>query len=120
MVAHLGKPGHEDDAHLHSLIGNALANWGSRHRAIVDEQNYVDLAEQRGENAPRCRNKLRNHVVVLHGALERRRTFEKRWNPMLQMDRDHFIAALADVAPKPADMERILLTNQGRAPRAAP
>src|SRR5258706_3572184 len=46
--------------------------------------------------------------------------FEKRWNPMLQMGRDQFIAALADVPPKPADMARILLTNQGRAPRAAP
>ena len=41
--------------------------------------------------------------------------FERRWNPMLALDRDAFIAALADVPPKPADMERIMAVNRGRA-----
>jgi hypothetical protein len=39
--------------------------------------------------------------------------FEKRWNPVLSLPRDAFIAALAEVPPKPADMERILRTNRG-------
>ena len=40
--------------------------------------------------------------------------FERRWNPMLALDREAFIAALVDVLPKPAEMERILAANRGR------
>jgi glyoxylase-like metal-dependent hydrolase (beta-lactamase superfamily II) len=40
--------------------------------------------------------------------------FEKRWNPMLTISRDAFVEALADVPPKPAEMDRILHFNQGR------
>jgi glyoxylase-like metal-dependent hydrolase (beta-lactamase superfamily II) len=39
--------------------------------------------------------------------------FERRWNPMLSMERDTFVAALADVPEKPAEMERILASNRG-------
>ena len=39
--------------------------------------------------------------------------FEKRWNPMLSLDRDRFIDALADVPPKPEAMERVLAFNRG-------
>jgi glyoxylase-like metal-dependent hydrolase (beta-lactamase superfamily II) len=39
--------------------------------------------------------------------------FERRWNPMLSLDRNAFIDALADVPAKPADMERILAMNRG-------
>ena len=39
--------------------------------------------------------------------------FERRWNPVLSMDRDAFIASLADVPAKPAEMERILALNRG-------
>jgi hydroxyacylglutathione hydrolase len=41
--------------------------------------------------------------------------FERRWNPMLALDRDAFVNALADVPPKPAEMERILAINRGHA-----
>jgi glyoxylase-like metal-dependent hydrolase (beta-lactamase superfamily II) len=41
--------------------------------------------------------------------------FEKRYNPMLALDRDAFVAGLADVPSKPSDMMAILLENQGRA-----
>ncbi len=38
--------------------------------------------------------------------------FEKRFNPMLSMSRDQFVATLtADVAPQPADMARIVEAN---------
>ncbi|MBI4886807.1 MAG: MBL fold metallo-hydrolase, partial [Acidobacteria bacterium] len=40
--------------------------------------------------------------------------FERRWNAMLSLDREGFIAALADVPPKPAHMEEILAANRGR------
>ena len=39
--------------------------------------------------------------------------FERRWNPMLSMDRQTFIDALADVPPKPAEMARMLALNRG-------
>jgi glyoxylase-like metal-dependent hydrolase (beta-lactamase superfamily II) len=39
--------------------------------------------------------------------------FERRWNPMLSKDRDAFIASLADVPAKPAEMGRILAWNRG-------
>jgi glyoxylase-like metal-dependent hydrolase (beta-lactamase superfamily II) len=42
--------------------------------------------------------------------------FERRWNPMLSLERDAFVAALADVPTKPADMERILVANRGGRP----
>ena len=34
--------------------------------------------------------------------------FERRWNPMLSLAREAFVAALVDVPAKPAEMERIL------------
>ena len=40
--------------------------------------------------------------------------FERRWNPMLSLERDAFIEALADVPAKPAEMEMILAANRGR------
>jgi hydroxyacylglutathione hydrolase len=39
--------------------------------------------------------------------------FEKRWNTMLSLGRDAFIEALADVPPKPTEMERVLAFNRG-------
>ena len=41
--------------------------------------------------------------------------FERRWNRTLSLDRDAFVAALADVPEKPTEMERILASNRGRA-----
>lgn len=40
--------------------------------------------------------------------------FEKRWNPLLAAARELFVDTLADVPPKPRDMEAIILFNQGR------
>lgn len=45
--------------------------------------------------------------------------FEKRWNPLLGLAKDEFIAALTkEIPPRPADMERIIDVNLGRS--AAP
>jgi glyoxylase-like metal-dependent hydrolase (beta-lactamase superfamily II) len=39
--------------------------------------------------------------------------FERRWNPMLAMEREAFVSALADVPPKPEQMQQILACNRG-------
>lgn len=43
--------------------------------------------------------------------------FEKRWNALLTKSRSDFAEALADVPPKPAEMELTLLANRGRSGR---
>jgi hydroxyacylglutathione hydrolase len=40
--------------------------------------------------------------------------FESKWNPMLAKGKQAFIDALAEVPPKPEDMERILASNHGK------
>ena len=39
--------------------------------------------------------------------------FERRWNPVLSLDRQTFIDSLAEIPPKPADMEQTLAFNRG-------
>jgi glyoxylase-like metal-dependent hydrolase (beta-lactamase superfamily II) len=45
--------------------------------------------------------------------------FERRWNPMLSLPREAFVAALADVPAKPAEMDKILDFNRGIARSSA-
>ncbi|AAZ98691.1 putative metallo-beta-lactamase family protein [Thiobacillus denitrificans ATCC 25259] len=41
--------------------------------------------------------------------------FEKRWNPMLALDRAAFVAALTEsIPPRPAEMDRMVAFNLGR------
>lgn len=40
--------------------------------------------------------------------------FEKRFNPMLTLDREAFIDALSDVPPNPTEMAAIIRFNRGR------
>jgi hydroxyacylglutathione hydrolase len=46
--------------------------------------------------------------------------FERRWNPILSLDRDAFIEALASVPAKPEEMEQILAFNRGHADTQVP
>jgi glyoxylase-like metal-dependent hydrolase (beta-lactamase superfamily II) len=46
--------------------------------------------------------------------------FERRWNPMLAMSRDAFVAALADVPPKPEQMQQMLAFNRGKVSSPTP
>src|SRR5439155_23610742 len=46
--------------------------------------------------------------------------FERRWNPTLSLSRDAFVDALANVPPKPAQMEHILADNRGRSRQETP
>jgi glyoxylase-like metal-dependent hydrolase (beta-lactamase superfamily II) len=42
--------------------------------------------------------------------------FEKRWNPMLSLDREAFVTALtAEIPPRPAEMQRMVQANLGLA-----
>ena len=41
--------------------------------------------------------------------------FERHWNPMLSLNREALIDALAEVPAKPAEMEQILAFNRGYA-----
>ena len=41
--------------------------------------------------------------------------FEKRWNPLLSKSREEFVAAVHEVPPKPANMERMVRVNCGLA-----
>lgn len=42
--------------------------------------------------------------------------FEKKWNPVLGLERDAFVAKISEgIPPKPADIDAILRFNQGRA-----
>lgn len=41
--------------------------------------------------------------------------FEKRFNPLLSMEREAFIDALADVPAKPAELHAIIRENRGEA-----
>lgn len=44
--------------------------------------------------------------------------FEQRWNPMLRLEQQAFISALADVPQKPEEMEEILATNRSGVTKA--
>jgi hydroxyacylglutathione hydrolase len=39
--------------------------------------------------------------------------FERRWNPMLTLDREAFVEALSHMPPKPQDMAQVLAFNRG-------
>jgi hydroxyacylglutathione hydrolase len=56
----------------------------------------------------------------LSGKLSSTIAFERRWNPMLSLDMEAFVAALADVPEKPAEMTAILAANRGAAPVETP
>ena len=45
--------------------------------------------------------------------------FEKRWNKFLSKSRAEFVAAMADVPERPADMEAIMRENRGELEPAA-
>ena len=51
--------------------------------------------------------------VGLSGKPASTMAFERRWNPMLSLSSDAFVDALANVPPKPPDMERMLADNRG-------
>lgn len=114
------------DAPWFALTGDTL---------FVGAVGRPDLPGRSRENAATLHASLHDKLLVLPGDLEifpghfsgslcgagmsgkpsSTIAFEKRWNPMLSLDRDAFVEAMASVPPKPEEMDRILAINQGRA-----
>jgi len=42
-------------------------------------------------------------------------SFQRRWNPMLSLDREAFLDGMSNVPAKPDEMDEILASNSGRA-----
>lgn len=100
---------------------------------FVDAVGRPDLSGGARENAARLYTSIHERLLTLPGDVEiypghfsgslcgaglsgkpsSTVAFERRWNPMLSMDRETFVTALADVPAKPAEMERILAANRG-------
>ncbi|HEY0822871.1 MAG TPA: MBL fold metallo-hydrolase, partial [Ramlibacter sp.] len=99
-----------------------------------------DLAGREQEMAGRLHETLRAKLLVLPAELEvypghqagsacgaglsgkpaSTLAFEKRFNPMLSLDRDEFVRALtADIPPPPAGMTAIVAANLGGGAPAA-
>jgi hydroxyacylglutathione hydrolase len=99
-----------------------------------------DLPGRARENAADLYTSLHEKLVTLPGDLEifpghfsgslcgaglsgqptSTRAFERRWNPMLSMDREPFIDALVTAPAKPHEMEQILSFNRGQAQTGVP
>ena len=97
-----------------------------------------DLPGRAAENAAQLYDGIHDKLLVLPDALEiypahfsgsvcgagmsgkpsSTIAFEKRFNPMLSMDRDAFVEALSNVPDKPAEMEAIVRFNLGRGAEA--
>lgn len=94
-----------------------------------------DLPGQARENAEKLFSSIHQRLLTLPGDLEifpghfsgsmcgagmsgkpsSTIAFEQRWNPLLSQPVAEFVEAVVDVPPKPAEITRILLENQGRA-----
>lgn len=93
-----------------------------------------DLAGQEQEMAGQIHDSLHNKILTLPGEVEiypghqagsacgvglsgkpaSTLAFEKRWNPMLSLDRAGFVDALTkEIPPRPAEMDRMVAANLG-------
>jgi glyoxylase-like metal-dependent hydrolase (beta-lactamase superfamily II) len=86
-----------------------------------ERENALRTSMQASEKAAHVADEIEVIQAISRGRcgqLERKPmstiAFERRWNPMLSRDKQAFVEALADVPPKPDDMEQILSFNRGR------
>lgn len=135
----LHTPGHTEDSI--SLLVSDLRCGEAQWFAITGDTLFVgsvgrpDLAGREREMAARLWHSLHERLLTLPDDLEifpghqagsscgadisgkpsSTVGFEKRWNPLLTLDRDDFISAVtASVPPRPADMERLVAANLGQ------
>ncbi len=87
---------------------NAAELWGSLHDKLLGLPDDLEVYPGHFAGSP-C-------GAGMSGKPSSTIAFEKRWNPLLSLDRAAFVEALAEVPEKPAGMERILRFNQGREP----
>lgn len=133
----LHTPGHSDESV--SLVVSDLRRGPDPWFVLTGDTLFVaavgrpDLPGRARENAATLYESIHTKLLTLPGATEvypahfsgsvcgagmsgkpsSTIAFEKRWNPMLALDKDAFVTALADVPPKPASMEAVLRFNQG-------
>ena len=93
-----------------------------------------DLAGQEREMAAQLHDSLHRRILTLPGEIElypghtsgsvcgagisgkpvSTLAFERRWNPLLSMDRDAFVDALTgEIPPRPTEMDRMVAVNLG-------
>ena len=136
-VSVLHTPGHSPDSI--SLLVTDLKRGAEPWFVLTGDTLFVgavgrpDLPGRAGENAAQLYESLHEKLLTLPDDLEvypghfsgsvcgaglsgkpmTTLGFEKRWNPMLALDRKAFIESLSAVPAKPAEMERVLAFNRG-------
>lgn len=107
----VGSVGRSDLAgHEHEMAGIL---WESLHTKLLVLPDHIEIypGHQAGSA---CGAGLSGKASSTIG-------FEKRWNPLLLLPKNEFIAALTrEIPPRPADMEQIIEANLGRSTAAAP
>jgi hydroxyacylglutathione hydrolase len=84
---------------------NAAALYASIHEKLMTLSDEIELYPGHFSGSV-CGTGLSGKPMSTIG-------FERRWNALLSFDRHAFIEALAEIPPKPADIERTLVYNRG-------
>lgn len=137
LVSVLHTPGHTPESI--SLVVRDLRRGPEPWFVLTGDTLFVgavgrpDLPGHARENAGQLYESLHDRLLTLPGALEvypahfagsacgagmsgkpsSTIAFEKRWNPMLSLDREAFVNALEQVPPQPADMVATLRASRG-------
>ncbi len=141
VVGVVHTPGHTPDSVCLAVrdkrrSGDAAAPWFllTGDTLFVGAIGRPDLAGHEREMAAQLYDSIRERILPLPGETElypghcagsvcgagisgkpaSTLGFEKRWNPLLSMERDAFVETLVkDIPPRPAEMDRMVAANLG-------
>jgi hydroxyacylglutathione hydrolase len=103
----VGSVGRPDLAGQEQVMAGRL--WDSLHTRLLNLPDDMEIFPGHQAGSP-CGADLSGKPSSTIG-------FEKRFNLLLSLDRDAFIAALtAQIPPRPADMDRLVAANLGHVP----
>jgi len=142
VVEVIHTPGHTPDSICLAVTDKRRVNGESiPWFALTGDTLFVgaigrpDLAGQEREMASQLYDSIHQRILGLPGEIElypghtsgsvcgagisgkpsSTLAFERRWNPLLSMEREAFVAALtAEIPPRPAEMDRMVAANLGR------
>jgi len=142
VVEVIHTPGHTPDSICLAVTDKRRVNGESiPWFALTGDTLFVgaigrpDLAGQEQEMASQLYDSIHQRILGLPGEIElypghtsgsvcgagisgkpsSTLAFERRWNPLLSMEREAFVAALtAEIPPRPAEMDRMVAANLGR------